>query len=88
MRSHQIVLSEVAYLLRSCEYLIGALQDVESAAGRLADLGRFRTRCPNRRRSMRSAVSRESSTSRHAWRSTGRLPSKTLQCKPTLLRGY
>ena len=38
MRSQQIVLSEVAYLLRSCEYLIGALQDVETAAGRLADL--------------------------------------------------
>ena len=38
MRSQQIVLSEVAYLLRSCEYLIGALQDVETAAGRLDDL--------------------------------------------------
>lgn len=38
MRSQQIVLSEVAYLLRSCEYLIGALRDVEKEAGRLVDL--------------------------------------------------
>jgi hypothetical protein len=38
MRSQQIVLSEVAYLLRSCEYLIEAIRAVEQTARQLDDL--------------------------------------------------
>jgi hypothetical protein len=38
MPGTQNALSEVAYLRRSCEYLLSALRDVERELGRLPDL--------------------------------------------------
>ncbi|KDN23132.1 hypothetical protein [Amycolatopsis rifamycinica] len=42
MRSDQELLSELAYLRRSCNYLLAALDDVEKAASALGELDSFK----------------------------------------------
>jgi hypothetical protein len=45
MRSVQVTLSEVAYALRSCDYLVNELQEVERTLEHVSEVDPLRTPC-------------------------------------------